>query len=166
MSHFMDGSSWVPGKVELGVELKGGEGMSFPHPSDNMETPLFFGIDIRSQRELKLGRLPKVLPAAIARHSLTVHLFIECKINCSQLTLPHQPTDTSGTNDNKTNNMCAGLFFGSSVLGGPGEDIIILDHPGSHGRRGSLVYNWYVRVMQRLSQDLVLCHTEPNLSLS
>ena len=56
----MDGSSWVPGKVELGVELKGGEGMSFPHPSDNMETPLFFGIDIRSESELQLGRLPKV----------------------------------------------------------------------------------------------------------
>lgn len=59
-SHFLEGSSWVPGKVELGAEMRGGESMSFPHPEDNMEKPFFFGVDIRSESEMRLGRFPKV----------------------------------------------------------------------------------------------------------
>jgi hypothetical protein len=58
LSSFRDGCEWVPGKTEMGVELKGGEGMSYPR-EDSVASPFFFGIDIRSQSEMALGRFPK-----------------------------------------------------------------------------------------------------------
>lgn len=58
ISAFYEGCEWIPGKTELGVELKGGEGMSFPL-EENLSSPFYFGIDIRSQSEMALGRFPK-----------------------------------------------------------------------------------------------------------
>lgn len=58
LSAFRDGCEWIPGKTEMGVELKGGEGMSYPK-DENLTTPFYFGIDIRSQSEMALGRFPK-----------------------------------------------------------------------------------------------------------
>jgi hypothetical protein len=45
----------------MGIELKGGEGMSFPTDAImQMQEPFYFAIDIRSDAELLLGRFPKV----------------------------------------------------------------------------------------------------------
>lgn len=58
LSAFRDGCEWAPGKTNMGVELKGGEGMSYPK-EENQTKPFYFGIDIRSQSEMALGRFPK-----------------------------------------------------------------------------------------------------------
>jgi hypothetical protein len=58
LSSFRDGCEWSPGKTEMGVELKGGEGMSYPK-EEQLSSPFFFGVDIRSQAEMALGRFPK-----------------------------------------------------------------------------------------------------------
>ncbi len=58
LSSFIEGCEWRAGKTEFGVELKGGEGMSYPR-EENLSAPFYFGIDIRSQSEMALGRFPK-----------------------------------------------------------------------------------------------------------
>jgi hypothetical protein len=73
-SHFSEGSDWTPGKVELGAEMKGGEGLSFPQPADNMEPPFYFGIDIRSENELKLGKFPKASDVLIDTSDMFQHI--------------------------------------------------------------------------------------------
>jgi hypothetical protein len=60
--------------VELGAEMKGGEGLSFPQPADNMEPPFYFGIDIRSENELKLGKFPKASDVLIGISDMFQHI--------------------------------------------------------------------------------------------
>ena len=60
MSYFEDGKNWKKGMTKFGIEMKGGEEVSFPHVKD-MAEPFYFGIDIRSEAEKKLGVFPKVI---------------------------------------------------------------------------------------------------------
>ena len=72
MSVFCEGADWTPGSTVLGVDVKGGEGMSLPRADETFSLPFFFGIDIRSEEEMKLGKFPKVLR----------HLFFFC-VTCN-----------------------------------------------------------------------------------
>lgn len=60
--HFCHGCEWVEGSTHLGVERKGGEGMTFPQLKDELHNtfsvPNFFAVDIRSSDELLLGKFP------------------------------------------------------------------------------------------------------------
>lgn len=57
MAHFEEGFQWAPSPDASPHEEYGGEGMCFPKP--NHEKPFYFGIDIRCESELNLGRFPK-----------------------------------------------------------------------------------------------------------
>lgn len=61
---FEVGAKWSSDKAvskdSSSSSTKGGEGMSFPSLEGAAE-PFFFGIDIRNDIEIKLGKFPKVL---------------------------------------------------------------------------------------------------------